>query len=165
MITGRTIKENRRLWQIEALDHAWGKLQISIRSAPVFSTRSNVRWGTSASFSKPRSPVQDLACELPLQRRLIEYLGGRDVRLIGPGHGEEGRVGTISFVHAAKSSREIAAAAHARQIGIRHGHMYAYRLCARAGIEPEDGVVRVSLVHYNTSEEIERLIDVLETVL
>ena len=50
-------------------------------------------------------------------------------------------------------------------IGIRHGHMYAYHLCEAAGLEPEDGVVRTSLVHYNTLEEIERLIDVFEAVL
>jgi cysteine desulfurase family protein (TIGR01976 family) len=106
------------------------------------------------------------ACELPLQRRLIDYLRQKPkVRLVGPAHAEEGRVGTISFVHGEKPSRDIAAAAHARQIGIRHGHMYAHRLCTAAGIEPEDGVVRASLVHYNTAAEIDRLIDVFETVL
>jgi selenocysteine lyase/cysteine desulfurase len=43
--------------------------------------------------------------------------------------------------------------------------MYAYHLCEAAGLEPEDGVVRTSLVHYNTMEEIERLIEVFEEVL
>ena len=38
-------------------------------------------------------------------------------------------------------------------------------VAAAAGLDPEDGVVRVSLVHYNTPEEIERLIDVLEKAL
>ena len=50
-------------------------------------------------------------------------------------------------------------------IGIRHGHMYAYHLCEAAGLDPDDGVVRVSMVHYNTPEEIERLIEVLDTAL
>jgi len=50
-------------------------------------------------------------------------------------------------------------------IGIRHGHMYAYHLCEALGLDPEDGVVRVSLVHYNTMEEVDRLIEVLETAL
>jgi len=47
-------------------------------------------------------------------------------------------------------------------VAIRHGHMYAYHLCEDAGLDPDDGVVRVSLVHYNTPDEIERLIEVLD---
>jgi selenocysteine lyase/cysteine desulfurase len=106
------------------------------------------------------------ACELPLQARLIEYLRSRDdVRIIGPTDDGVSRVGTISFVHDSKSSAEITAAVHGSGIGIRNGHMYAYHLCEAAGLEPEDGVVRTSLVHYNTLEEIERLIEIFDTVL
>ena len=106
------------------------------------------------------------ACEQPVQQRLIEYLLSKPaVRIIGPAHWEPTRVGTISFLHEAKSSAEIATAAHKKNIGIRNGHMYAYRLCQALGLDPEDGVVRVSLVHYNTVEEIDQLIDVFETVL
>ena len=106
------------------------------------------------------------ACELPLQARLIEYLQSRDdVRIIGPTDDGVSRVGTISFVHDSKSSAEITAAVHRSGIGIRNGHMYAYHLCEAAGLEPEDGVVRTSLVHYNTLEEIERLIEVFDAVL
>ena len=43
--------------------------------------------------------------------------------------------------------------------------MYAHRLCEALGIGPEDGVVRISLVHYNRAEEIERLIGVLDEIL
>jgi len=39
-------------------------------------------------------------------------------------------------------------------IGIRDGHMYAPRLMKRLGVPLESGVVRASLVHYNTVEEI-----------
>jgi selenocysteine lyase/cysteine desulfurase len=106
------------------------------------------------------------ACELPLQARLIEYLRSRDdVRIVGPEDDGLSRVGTISFVHTSKSSAEITAAVDRAGIGIRHGHMYAYHLCEAAGLEPEDGVVRTSLVHYNTMEEIEKLIDVFNEVL
>jgi cysteine desulfurase family protein (TIGR01976 family) len=106
------------------------------------------------------------ACELPLQARLIEYLRSRDdVRIVGPKDDGASRVGTISFVHSSKSSAEITAAVDRSGIGIRHGHMYAYHLCEAAGLDPEDGVVRTSLVHYNTPEEIERLIEVFDTVL
>lgn len=104
--------------------------------------------------------------ELPLQRRLIDYLGARsDIRLIGPVHGEVMRVPTISFTHRTKSSKSLAEAINARGIGMRYGHMYAYRLCKAMGIDTNDGVVRISMVHYNTPDEIERLIKVLEQVL
>jgi cysteine desulfurase family protein (TIGR01976 family) len=105
-------------------------------------------------------------CELPLQTRLIDYFESRgDVRIVGPSHGERSRVGTISFVHDAKSSREITDIVDGSGIAIRHGHMYAYHLCEALGMDPEDGVARVSLVHYNTPEEIDRLIRVLDRAL
>jgi selenocysteine lyase/cysteine desulfurase len=46
-------------------------------------------------------------------------------------------------------------------IGIRDGHMYAPRLMKRLGLTKETGVVRVSLVHYNTFAEIHRFANVL----
>jgi cysteine desulfurase family protein (TIGR01976 family) len=106
------------------------------------------------------------ACELPVQARLIVYLESRpDVRIIGPANAEESRVGTVSFVHRSKRSREITEAVDRSGIAIRNGHMYAYRLCEALGLDPADGVVRVSLVHYNTVEEIDRLIEVLDRAL
>jgi selenocysteine lyase/cysteine desulfurase len=102
------------------------------------------------------------SCELPLQRRLIDWLRSRrDVRIIGPAHGEASRVATVSFVHDRLTPREVAAAAHAQDIGMRSGHMYAYRLCEALGIDVGEGVVRISAVHYNTIDEIERLIATL----
>jgi cysteine desulfurase family protein (TIGR01976 family) len=46
-------------------------------------------------------------------------------------------------------------------IAVRDGHMYAPRLMRRLGVDPNSGVVRISLVHYNTVEEIHRFQDVL----
>jgi selenocysteine lyase/cysteine desulfurase len=106
------------------------------------------------------------ACELPLQARLIEYLASKSgVRIIGPPHAEASRVLTVSFVHDRLSSGEITAEVDRNGIAIRNGHMYAYRMCQALGMDPEDGVVRVSGVHYNTPEEIDRLIGVLDRVL
>jgi selenocysteine lyase/cysteine desulfurase len=106
------------------------------------------------------------ASELPASELLVEYLGSTpDVRIVGPSHAGPDRVGTVSFVHASRSSREIAAAFDGTDIAIRHGHMYAYRLCEALDLDPDDGVVRISLVHYNTVEEIGRLIEVLDRVL
>jgi selenocysteine lyase/cysteine desulfurase len=125
--------------------------------------------GESAGLDRPaveRAFDVMTACELPVQARLIEFLQSRDdVRIIGPDHARESRVGTISFVHTTKSSGEIADEVNRSGIGIRHGHMYAYHLCQALGLDPDDGVVRVSLVHYNTADEIERLIDVLDRAM
>jgi selenocysteine lyase/cysteine desulfurase len=127
--------------------------------------------GTDAPDQLDRKGVEKAfdvmtACELPVQARLIEYLGSRpEVRIIGPHHAGESRVGTLSFVHHSKSSREIAEVVDRSGIAIRNGHMYAYRLCEALGLDPADGVVRVSLTHYNTVEEIDRLIAILDGAL
>ena len=49
-------------------------------------------------------------------------------------------------------------------IGIRDGHMYAPRLMQRMGLAKETGMVRASLVHYNTLAEINRFAAVLKTL-
>lgn len=104
--------------------------------------------------------------EAPLVKRLLAWLDSRDdVQVIGPTAAGPDRVGTISFVHASKSSREISEAVDRSEVAIRYGHMYAWHLCDALGLAEDDGVVRVSCVHYNTVEEIERLIAVLEDVL
>ncbi len=106
------------------------------------------------------------ALEQPLTARLLEYLQSKPrVRVIGPAISDANRVGTVSFVHERLSSREIAAAVDRTEVAIRHGHMYAYRLCQALGLDPDDGVVRASFVHYNTVAEIERFIAVLEGIL
>jgi cysteine desulfurase family protein (TIGR01976 family) len=71
------------------------------------------------------------------------------------------RVPTVCFnlpdVQPAKVTEAMADAG----IGIRDGHMYAPRLMRRLGLDPNSGVVRASLVHYNTIDEIRRFRDVL----
>lgn len=49
-------------------------------------------------------------------------------------------------------------------IGVRDGHMYSPRLMNRLALSAGSGAVRVSLVHYNTVEEIRRFGDVLLTL-
>lgn len=103
--------------------------------------------------------------ELPLQRRLVEWLLERGMRVVGPETGDESRVGTVSFLHPELASTEVVAAAHAADVGIRNGHMYAYRLCRAMGIDQQQGVTRVSLVHYNSDEDLDRLFAAWDSVL
>lgn len=101
--------------------------------------------------------------EDPLQDRLVDWLASkRAVRIVGPGPGGAPRVPTVSFTHAEHASRALSLEAEQRDVAIRHGHMYAHRLCTALGIGPVDGVVRISPVHYNTPDEIERLIALLD---
>ncbi len=104
--------------------------------------------------------------ELPLQGQLIEYLLTKQgVRIVGPSNSDPGRVPTISFISSRRSPREVVEAVDKSGVGIRYGHMYSKRLCEALQIDPTEGVVRVSAVHYNTHDEIERLIQALETAL
>lgn len=98
-------------------------------------------------------------CEQPLIEQIMTFLNDTPgVRIIGPGHVNTSRVGTISFVHDSHRASTIAQTVCERDIGIRNGHMYAYRLCEALKIDPVEGVVRVSLVHYNSGQDIERVI-------
>jgi cysteine desulfurase family protein (TIGR01976 family) len=104
-----------------------------------------------------------------LERRLTEKLVNflvqhPNITVIGPGMGAD-RLPTVSFIHRSKTSAEIAAALQESRFAVRRGHMYAYRLCESLGLTPEDGVVRISLVHYNTAKEVDSLIVALTEVL
>ena len=75
------------------------------------------------------------------------------------------RVPTVSFTARNRSSAEIVSAMDSYNIGIRYGDFYARRLVEHIGLQPKDGVVRISMVHYNTIEEIDRLIERLVPLL
>jgi len=66
------------------------------------------------------------------------------------------RVPTVSF--AIEGKRPAAIVDHLASHGIqaRDGHMYAPQLLRAAGFDPDVGVVRVSLCHYNRLAELER---------
>jgi selenocysteine lyase/cysteine desulfurase len=47
----------------------------------------------------------------------------------------------------------------AEQMGIRFGDFYARHLIEELGLTQYGGVVRVSIAHYNTVEEMQRLVE------
>jgi len=105
--------------------------------------------------------------EAILVSRLLDFLRGRDkVRIIGPETADaDTRVATVSFVVEGRNSEELVLAADREQIGIRFGDFYAYRLIDDLGLRPQGGVVRASFLHYNTEDEVDRLISALEREL
>ena len=103
--------------------------------------------------------------EQPLTGRLLSYLRSKPgVKIVGPATAGPDRVPTISFT-ANRSSASVAQALCDAGVGCRNGNMYAYRLCEALGIDPVDGVVRLSLVHTNTLGEVERVIQLLDSIL
>lgn len=105
--------------------------------------------------------------EEKLADRLIQYLETKSaIRIIGEKTGSrESRVPTISFVHDDRRSSEIVERVDPHRIGIRFGDFYAKKIIHDLGLVEKEGVIRVSLVHYNTTEEVDRLIEVLEMIL
>ena len=67
------------------------------------------------------------------------------------------RVPTVSLTHARCTPREVAEHLAQQGIFLWHGHHYALALTEALGLEPH-GTVRVGLLHYNTAEEVDRLL-------
>ena len=75
------------------------------------------------------------------------------------------RIPTISFAFEGRNSESICKAMDANKIAIRFGDFHARRLGDHIGLPQYHGAVRVSMVHYNTLEEVDRLIAALDEIL
>jgi len=102
-----------------------------------------------------------------LASELLNYLNkNADIKIIGErSAGKYKRVPTISFVHHKLKSSSIVRQIDKFNIGIRFGDFYAKKIIEDLDLVEKDGVVRVSLVHYNTIEEVKKLIAAFETIL
>ncbi len=104
--------------------------------------------------------------EEKLASLLLDYLNSvPEIRIIGqPVSNASLRVPTISFIHKGMQSNTIVEKVDAHDIGIRFGDFYAKKLIQSLQLEDNNGVVRVSLVHYNTEEEVKKLISVFKSI-
>jgi cysteine desulfurase family protein (TIGR01976 family) len=101
--------------------------------------------------------------EARLTALLLDYLDGRTgATVCGQPRTSPARLPTVSFKVAGRVSSAIPPVCDRAGIGIRWGHFYAPRLVDALGLTDRDGVVRVSLVHYNTAAEVRRLTEVLD---
>jgi cysteine desulfurase family protein (TIGR01976 family) len=71
------------------------------------------------------------------------------------------RCATLSFRLGDHHPTKIAAFLGERGIFTWDGNFYALNLSERLGVEQDGGVLRVGLVHYNTAEEVDRLLTAL----
>lgn len=91
----------------------------------------------------------------------------RRLRLIGPASHDRGaRVPTFSFLVEGMASAALPEALARERVAVASGHFYARRLLERLGVaDPDDGVVRCSMAHYNTLEEVDRLTAALDRAI
>jgi len=113
--------------------------------------------------------IQDMfhAHEVSICAPLMQFLSTEPrIRLIGPEDLVFGkRAPTISFTVDGVATREVSGKLAEAKIGASAGHYYAYRLMQALNIVPEEGVVRLSLVGYNTAAEVARCIEAIKTAL
>lgn len=95
---------------------------------------------------------------------LVEFLAQRPgVRVLGPQDGVS-RVALVSFSHP-RRSQEIAADLAAQGIIAGAGHLGSAHALQAMKLDPLHGVVRLSLSHYTTDDDMTRLMDALDQVL
>jgi cysteine desulfurase family protein (TIGR01976 family) len=74
------------------------------------------------------------------------------------------RCSTVSVLLANREPAETAAFLGDRGIFTWDGNYYALNLTERLGVEPTGGLLRIGLVHYNTAEEVGRLLSALREI-
>ncbi len=97
---------------------------------------------------------------------ILDYLCSRnDLNLIGKKRiNNRNRAPTISFTSKNKSSKEISELMVKEKIATRNDNFYAWRCLNHLGINPNDGVVRLSMTHYNNYKDTENVINALEKI-
>ncbi|KAJ6087963.1 hypothetical protein N7467_006877 [Penicillium canescens] len=123
------------------------------RVVEYFGSEPSTRWAQMAEHDER------------LQQILLEFLASDSrITIIGePSARKELRVPVISFVRGVGSQQLVEVVERRSAFGFRSGHMYSHRLLAEVCGLPdvEDGVVRVSLLHYNTEAEVQGLVALL----
>jgi cysteine desulfurase family protein (TIGR01976 family) len=101
--------------------------------------------------------------EAALTAPLIEFLRGCSrVRILGePTADPTDRLPTVAFTVQGRMASAVSAEVERARVAIRHGHFYAHRAIEALGLLGSEGVVRVSMAHYNTPAEVQRLIEAL----
>jgi selenocysteine lyase/cysteine desulfurase len=98
---------------------------------------------------------------------LLDFLRQRrDLRILGNDHIQTptGRVPTVA-IKTARSAAAIATDLEAHGVMAGAGDFYAVRTLAALGCDPDEGVLRLSFVHYTSVGEVDQLIKGLDATL
>jgi len=74
----------------------------------------------------------------------------------------DGRVPTFAITHDSLAPQEAAMRLGEHGFAVWHGNYYAVEIMKRLGLD--DGAVRVGIVHYNTADEVDRLLAALASL-
>jgi len=103
--------------------------------------------------------------ESKLAGRIEAFLDTKpNVRLIGK-NACRPRVGVFSFLVDGEDSQIIPKRMNAARIGIYGSDFYAARCIDALGARAQNGVIRVSLAHYNSGEDVDRLTSQLDAMI
>ena len=97
---------------------------------------------------------------------VLEYLSKNNkFKLIGKNNiKDKNRAPTISFYSKEISSKEISKKLVSKKIATRNDNFYAWRCLRDLGIDSNDGVVRISMTHYNSLNETNLLLKALRSI-
>ena len=99
-----------------------------------------------------------------LANPLLKYLSSRkDIKLIGKKTiKNKDRAPTISFTSKKYSSKKISKILNKNFVATRNDNFYAWRCLKALDINTDDGVIRISMIHYNTEKEVKNLIKIID---
>ncbi|HSH42030.1 MAG TPA: aminotransferase class V-fold PLP-dependent enzyme [Arenicellales bacterium] len=105
--------------------------------------------------------------ETALADRVLEFADQHPrLRILGRRRAEaHQRAGTIALVPSGTTPSELARSLAERRVAVGAGHFYAVRCLEGVGVDPDSGVLRISLVHYNSEEDVQRLLAALDEAL
>ena len=105
--------------------------------------------------------------EKALSEPILEYLRSHaKIRLLGKPHvKDDDRAATIAFKPLNQTSQALASRLQRAGIGTENGDFYAPRLLEAIGIDPGDGLVRLSLLHYNESGDVIKILGELDEAM
>ena len=104
--------------------------------------------------------------EEELGNPILEYIFNRDdLSLIGKNKiMKKNRAPTISFTHKHKTSKTISNILVSNNIATRNDNFYAWRCLEALKINTSDGLVRLSLTHYNSNKDTKKVIKALKKI-
>jgi len=104
--------------------------------------------------------------EQEIANPILDYISKRDdFKLIGKSIiNNKNRAPTISFIVKNKSSKTVSDFLVKNKIATRNDNFYAWRCLEALKINTDDGVIRISLTHYNTEAEVRKLIKLLKQI-
>lgn len=125
--------------------------------------------GPHAAGNAPAVSAAIAAHEQRLQAVLLDYLASKGDAITTYGERDPDaakRVPTVSFGVKGKNARDVVEAVEAvSDYGFRWGHFYSKRLCDEVLQLAPEGVIRVSMVHYNTEDEIRGFVETFDRVI